>query len=266
MQPLALPGQSYTAALTPGLLAAIFGTLVPTATLTEGGYVQLPGEAGWWMPSGQIFYSPGDSDPPAQELATARAGFFVPRRAVDPFGAVTRAGYDGNALLPVTVTDPVGNTVTAINDYRVLQPAMVTDSNGNRVSAAFDALGQVTAIAVMGKTHEAVGDQLTGFAADLDDATLLAQFTDPLAGPAAILGNATSRFLYDLGAYQRTRSQAQPSPPATYTLARETHVSDLAAPPPYPGAPQVTKYQYRFAYFDGFGRAIQHKARPRPAQ
>ena len=56
----------------------------------------------------------------------------------------------------------------------------------------------------MGKTTESLGDLLTGFAADLDDATLLAQFADPLAGPAAILGNATTRFLYDLGAYQRT--------------------------------------------------------------
>ena len=234
LQPLALPGQSYTAALTPGLLAAIFGTLVTAATLTEGGYVQLPAETGWWIPSGQVFYSPGDSDPPAQELATARAGFFLPRRAVNPFGAVTRASYDGNALLPVTVTDPVGNTMTATNDYRVLQPATVTDPNGNRVSAAFDALGQVTAIAVMGKADEAVGDLLTGFAADLDGATLLAQFADPLACPAAILGDATSRFLYDLGAYQRTSTQVQPAPPATYTLARETHVSDLTAPAPTP--------------------------------
>lgn len=264
LQPGARPGQSYQAALTPGLLPPIFGTLVTTATLTEGGYVQLPGETGWWLPSGQVFYSPGDNDTPAQELAAARAGFFLPRRAVDPFGAITRAGYDGNAVLPVTVTDPVGNTVTASHDYRVLQPATVTDPNGNQVSAAFDALGQVTAVAVLGKTDEVAGDLLTGFAADLDDATLLAQFTDPLAGPAAILGEATSRFLYDLGAYQRTRTQAQPSPPATYTLARETHVSDLAAPPPYPGAPQTTKYQYQFAYFDGFGREVQRKAQAAP--
>ena len=264
VQPLALPGQSYQAALTPGLLAVIFGSLVTTATLAEGGYLQLPGETGWWMPSGQVFYSPGDSDPPAQELAAARAGFFLPRRAVNPFGAVTRAGYDANALLPVTVTDPVGNTTTASNDYRVLQTATVTDANGNRAAVAFDALGQVTAVALMGKADEAAGDLLTGFAADLDDATLLAQFSDPLAGPAAVLGDATGRFLYDLGAYQRTAAQAQPSPPATYTVVRETHVSDLAAPPPYPGAPQTTKYQYHFTYFDGFGREVQHKAQAAP--
>ena len=152
LQPLALPGQSYQAALTPGLLSAIFGALVPAATLTEGGYVQLAGETGWWKPSGRVFYSPGDSDTPAVELAAARAGFFLPRRAVDPFGAITRADYDGYALLPVTVTDPVGNVTTAASDYRVLLPATVTDPNGNRTAAAFDVLGLVTATAVMGKT------------------------------------------------------------------------------------------------------------------
>jgi len=263
LQARALVCQAYMAALTPGLLAAVFGSLVPAATLTEGGYVQLPGETGWWMRSGQLFYSPGDTDSPAQELANARNQFFMPRRAVDPFGAVTRVAYDKYTLLPATVTDPVGNTTTAGHDYRVLLPALVTDPNGNRVGAAFDAFGRVTATAVMGKTTEVAGDLLTGFSLDLDEATLVAQFTDPLGDPAAILGNATTRFLYDTGAYQRTETAAQPSPPAVYTLARETHVSDLATPP-YPGAPTTTSYQYHFAYCDGFGREIQHKARVAP--
>ena len=263
LQPQALTGESYQAALTPGLLSAIFGTLVPAATLTEGGYVQLPGETGWWTPSGRVYYSPGDSDTPTQELANALGQFFLPRRAVDPFGAISRAGYDGYVLLPVTMTDPVGNITTASNDYRVLSPATVTDPNGNRVSVAYDALGQVTATAVMGKTTETAGDLLTGFTADLDDATLIAQFTDPLSDPAAILGNATTRALYDLGAYQRTAVAPQASPPGVYMLARETHVSDLAAAPD-PGAPQTTRYQYHFAYSDGFGREIQRKAQVAP--
>jgi len=253
VQPRALPGQTYQAALTQGLMSAIFGPLVTAATLAEGGYLQLAGETGWWMPSGRVYYSPGDNDTPAQELAGALAGFFLPRRAVDPFGGITRVDYDSHILLPAMVTDPVGNTVTASNDYRVLQPATVTDPNGNRASAAFDALGHVTATAVMGKTTEALGDQLTGFTADLDDATLLAQLADPLANPAAALGNATTRFLYDLAAYQRTSMQAQPLPLAAYTLARETHVGDLAPA-------QTTKYQYHFTYVDGLGREVQHKA------
>jgi RHS repeat-associated protein len=253
LQSRALAGQTYQAALTPGLLSAIFGNLVTAATLAEGGYVQLTGETGWWMPSGRVYYSPGDDDTPGQELASATPGFFLARREVDPFGAITRVGYDDGLVLPVTVTDPVGNTVTASNDYRVLQPATVTDANGNRVCAAFDALGHVTASAVMGKTTETAGDLLTGFVIDLDDMALQAQFGDPLAGPAAILGNATTRFLYDLSAYQRTSGQAQPQPPAVYALARETHVSDLAPA-------QATRYQYHLTYFDGLGREIQHKA------
>jgi hypothetical protein len=96
----ALPGESYQAALTPGLLSAIFGPLVPAATLTEGGYVQLPGETGWWMPSGRVFYSAGDSDPPAVELASALGGFFLARRAIDPFGAISRADYRRRAHGP----------------------------------------------------------------------------------------------------------------------------------------------------------------------
>ena len=264
LQPLALPGQSYQAALTPGLLTAVFGALVPAATLAEGGYAQLPGEAGWWRPSTRVFYSPGDGDTAAVELTAARAGFFAPRRAVDPFGAIAHADFDRYALLPAAVTDAVGNVTAAASDYRVLLPATVTDPNGNRTSAAFDVLGQVTATAVMGKATESLGDLLTGFTVDLDAAALAAQFTDPLAGPAAILGDATSRFLYDLGAYQRTAAAAQPSPPASYTLARETHVSDLAAPPPYAGAPTTTRYQFDFCYCDGFGREIQRKAQVAP--
>lgn len=256
LEPLAIAGQSYRAALTPGLLSGIFGTLVPAATLTEGGYVQLAGETGWWMPSGRVFLSPGDSDTPAQELASARSQFFLPRRAVDPFGGINRIDYDAYALLPAKATDAVGNITAADNDYRVLKAATITDANGNRSSAAFDALGFVTATAVKGKTSEALGDLLTGFAIDLDEATLEAQFANPLAAPAALLGNATTRILYDIGAYWRTSGSAQPSPPAVYTLARETHVSDLGTG----GAPAATQYQYGLSYSDGFGREIQRKA------
>jgi RHS repeat-associated protein len=258
LQPRALIGQSYTAALTPGQLSAIFGALVPAATLTEGGYVQRPGSSNWWIPSGRLYYSPGDTDTPAQELAYALAHFFVPCRAVDPFGATARAGYDPYALLATSATDRVGNTSTATPDYRVLAPAIVTDPNGNRVAVAFDVFGFPTATAVMGKTTETLGDLLTGFTVDLDSATLLGQFTNPLSDPHGLIGDATTRTICDLDAYQRTATSAQPTPPAVYTLARETHVSDLTSPP-YPGAPQTTRYQYHFTYSDGLGRQIQTK-------
>lgn len=256
LQPRALAGESYAQALTPGLLSTILGGLVTPVILAEGGYVQLPSETGWWMPSGRIYFSPGDSDTPAQELAVARAHFFLPRRAVDPFGAISRVDYDAYDLLAATVTDPVLNVTTAGNDYRVMAPALVTDPNGNRTAVAFDSLASVTGTAVMGKSSEALGDTLNGFVADLDDATIAAQLSGPLANPAAILSQATTRVVYDYAAYYRTRTAAQPSPPVAYTLARETHVSDLPALP----AGQTTRFQYLFAYFDGFGRAIQRKA------
>ena len=252
LQPLGLTGESYKAALTPGLLTDIFGALVPAATLTEGGYVQLAGENGYWVPSGRIYYSDGASDTPAQELAVAQGDFFLPHRAVDPFGGTTRAAYDSYALLPVSTTDAVGNVTTATNDYRVMQPATIIDPNGNRASAAYDVLGFVTATAVMGKTTETLGDALTGFATDLDEATIVAQFTNPLASTSTLLGNATTRIIYDVNAYVRTSSSGQPSPPGTYTLARETHVSDVTG-----GA--TTQYQYAFGYCDGFAREIQRK-------
>ncbi|HEX5270483.1 MAG TPA: toxin TcdB middle/N-terminal domain-containing protein, partial [Gemmataceae bacterium] len=93
LQSRALPGRTWRLALTPGLLAAIFGPLVPDATLTEGGYVRLPGEQGWWIPSDLVYYSPGDADAPAAEFAEALAHFFLPRRAVNPFAAVARVSY-----------------------------------------------------------------------------------------------------------------------------------------------------------------------------
>jgi RHS repeat-associated protein len=259
LERLALPGETYHAALTPGLLNSIFGALVPTATLNEGGYVQLPARTNWWAPTGRVFYSPGDADPSATELATARAHFFLTRRTIDPFGSINRVDYDGYDLLPAKATDPLGNVTAATYDYLALQPVLVNDPNGNQTAAVFDCLGLLTGTAVMGKTTENLGDSLTGFVADLDDTTIQAHFSQPLTSPNAILGSATTRIVYDLAAYYRTRDATQPSAPGVYTLARETHLSDLAASP---GA--TTLYQHAFAYSDGFARVIQTKSQAKP--
>lgn len=252
LQAHALPGQSYRDALTPGLLSSIFGTLVPSTTLVEGGYVQVSGETGWWIPSGLLFYSAGDHDTATQELAVARSHFYLPRRTVDPFGAITRVDYDSYDLLATTATDPIGNMTTATYDYRVLQPFLVTDPNGNQTAIAFDTLALVVGTAVMGKTTETLGDSLTGFVSDLDDTTALTHLSDPLTDPGAILGKATTRMVYDIAAYYRSRGTSQPDPPVVYTLARETHVSDLTTQ-------QTTLYQHSFSYSDGFAREIQRK-------
>lgn len=251
----ALPGESYRLALTPGLITRIFGARVTDAILLEGGYVHPPGETDWWIPAGRIFYSPGDADTPAQELAEARAHFYQVRRAVDPFAAIGRITYDTYDLLPTIATDALGNITTAGNDYRVLRPFRSTDPNGNRSEVIFDCLGAVVGTALIGKAGE--GDSLIGFNPDLSDAAIQAVRDDPLNNPGTILGDATSRIVYDLFAYLRTRDLPNPDTPMVYTLARETHVSDLIGG-------QTTRFHHAFAYSDGFGREAQHKEQAEP--
>ena len=264
LEPRALHGESYQLALTPAHVARLFDGLVPDVALTEGGYVQLAGVEGWWMPSGRVFYSPDDAAAPA-ELAEARAHFFLPRRAVDAFGARTRVSYDAYDLLPATLTDAVGNATAAVNDYRVLQPSRVTDANGNRVEAAFDALGQVVGNAVMGKAAEGLGDTLAGFEPDLDEATLVAHFDDPLADPASILAGASARTLYDLFAYLRTRGALAPDPAAyggdikawvrdDANFERAMGIITLADPSAEPDPCSFDALEFRFARpMDGVG-------------
>ena len=73
-----------------------------------------------------------------------------------------------------------------------------------------------------------------------------------MANAALLLGQATTRIVYDLDRY-RTAQQ----PVFAATLARETHVSD---PLPAGGL----KVQLIFGYSDGFGREIQKKVQAEP--
>lgn len=284
LQPLALAGESYKLTFTPGLLTQVFQrngqTLLsdPGAVLCgrgpdQGGYVDLDGDGHWWIPSGRIFFSPISGDSPEEELAYARQHFFLPHRYRDPFhtNAVSTESfvtYDAYDLLLLETEDALGNRVTAgernasgaitqrTHDYRVLQPWLVSDPNRNRSAVAFDALGMVVGTAVMGKPEENVGDSLDGFVTDLDETTVLGHLQNPLADPHAILQKATSRLVYDLFAYWRAKDQPDPQPAVVYTLARETHESDLNG--------QKTKVQHSFSYSDGFGREIQKKIQAEP--
>jgi RHS repeat-associated protein len=283
----ALHGESYKLAFTPGLLAQVFKrngqALLPNAAdvlggqgADRGGYVDLDGNGHWWIPSGRVFLSPNSNDTAAQELAYARQHFFLTHRYRDPFhtNAVSTESiitYDGYDLLMLETRDTLGNRITVGerlpngnldptkpgNDYRILQPRLVMDPNRNRSAVAFDALGMVVGTAVMGKPEETLGDTLAGFEADLTATVVLDHLANPLANPHAILGPATTRLVYDLFAYQRSREQPNPHPAVVYALARETHDADLAPN-------QLTKIQYSFSYSDGFGREIQKKIRAEP--
>jgi RHS repeat-associated protein len=246
-----LPGDQYRLAFTPGLLARGLGGRAGDAELTEGGYVRLDGHDGWWIPGGQSRFSAGDGDSPAVELAEARAHFYRVRRMLDAFG-IRRDDYDPYDLLPVTAVDAVGNRHGARNDYRVLSAYEVSDPNGNRARVLFDALGHVVASAVSGKPGETLGDSLDGVVADPDPDVLVAHLADPLADPLSLLGNASTRLVYDSDAYLRTRDSAAPQPTVVWLIERETHVSDLV-----PGA--TTPVRHTLHYADAFGRDVQHK-------
>jgi len=259
LEPLALPYRSYRQAFTDSLVADLYGDHVDAGMLRAAGYLHQ--DAVWRLPSGRVFYSPADGDDLAAELDYARRHFFRPHRFSDPFGHTTTVSYDRYDLLVAQTRDPLGNLVTAGErdaasqvialalDYRVLAPRLVSDPNRNRVAVAFDTLGRVCGTAVMGKPEERLGDSLDGFEPDPPNAMVEAYFADPFGIGHELLGQATTRILYDMYAYRRSRGER---PAAVAVLARETHVSDLARS-------QRTRIQHRFSYSDGFGREIQHK-------
>lgn len=278
LQSLALPFESYKLAFTPGLVAEVYSGRANDAMLEdEGRYVHTEGDANWWIPSGRIFYSLNPTDTPAQELAYARSHFFLPHRYRNPFhteavSTESVVSFDAYDLLLEETRDALGNRVTVgerdaggvitrhAQDYRALQPALVMDPNRNRSEVAFDALGMVVGTAVMGKPEENLGDSLAGFNADLTQSEIDQFLADP-KGPmaATLLGDATTRVVYDLTAYWREPDPTKKPPAVAATLARETHVSDLQAG-------QQSKIQVSLSYSDGFGREIQKKIQAEPGQ
>ena len=235
---LALPFQTYRLAFTPDLLERIYGNRVNNLLLIdEGRYVLRDGL--WWIPSGrQIF----DAE-----------HFYLPIQAIDPFQQIYTTSYDDYALLTVQTEDPLGNRVGVENDYRVLQPRQLTDPNNNRAKVLFDALGMVAATAVMGKEGDNQGDLLDETVrSELLIEDVEAFNADPLGAATALLGNATTRIIYDL---ERFRRSGEPALAAT--LTRETHVGN-------PLPPEGLKIQVGFGYSDGFGREIQSKVQAEP--
>lgn len=289
VESMALSGESYQLAFTPGLLTQIYQRSQagqPTENLLSnpaqilgsqgpggGGYVDLEGNGSWWIPSGRMYYSPQSGDASAQELDYAQQHFFMANRYRDPFhtdgvSTETVVHYDTYDLLALETQDPVGNRVTVGerdragnltlqgHDYRVLQPQLMMDVNRNRMAVTFDALGMVVGTSVRGKPEEKLGDSLEGFEPDLVESTVLDHLANPLANPLSILGDATTRLVYDLFAYQRTKTDDNPQAAVVYTLLRETHAAEPEG--------QQSRVQHSFSYSDGFGREIQKKIQAEP--
>ena len=294
LQSLALPGESYKLAFTPGLLDAGLPApqrsadraLLPDPAAVLGGQA---GDQGGYLQS-QALKADGrfperrrrplvDSLRPvvlhhrprrhaATELAEARQHFFLPRRYRDPFGQDAVVDFDANDLLMVETRDALGNRVTVdANDYRVLQPRLVSDPNRNQTEVAFDTLGMVVGTAVMGKPLPAPveGDSLAGFVADLTQAQLDAFFdaADPHANARRAAAETPPRASSTTSTASAAPGRRNPDDPTQWqpacaaTLARETHVSD-------PLPPQGLKIQLSFSYSDGFGREIQKKIQAEP--
>jgi RHS repeat-associated protein len=252
LESLALPGEGHRLAFTAGLIERVYGNRVNNAMLDQCGYVLGEDQQTRWIPSGRVFYSPGLSDTPADELAFAQRHFFATYRTLDPFGNTALTLSDPYILLVSETRDALSNRVVAEQDYRVLQPFRVTDPNGNRGEVAFDTLGLLVGTAVMGKVGETRGDSLADFATNLTTQQRDAFLADPMTQAAALLGSASSRIVYDL---ERFRREGQPVFAAL--LARETHASD---PAPAAGL----RLQVSLSYSDGFGREIQKKLAANP--
>ncbi len=218
---LALAYQKYDLAFTADILAQdeLEGR-IGDELLAEGGWRNdIDADPGhWWKPSGVRLFDDDRSERPWER-------FYLPVGVEDPFGATSTIAYDDYHLLAQRTEDALGNVTTTRNDYRILKPWEVTGPNGNRSRAAFDARGMVVATAAVGKNGEG----------------------DTLADP-------TTRFEYDLFAYERTRHTDEPKPNWAHGWARETH-----------GDPD-TRWQETRTYSDGFGRAILTKKQAEDGQ
>ncbi len=264
IETLAVPAESYRLAFTPGLVSQNYGqtgllanpvTVMSGNGGDQGGYVDLDNDGHWWVRSGKSFFDrladhSNPSQTAAQELATARQHFFLPQKFVDPFNAVTTVEYDFYQLAVIRTENFLGNETRAEIDYRVLQTWAITDMNGNRSEMAFDALGLVSASAILGTNQES-GDSLQNLVIDLTEKEVQNFLQDPLALAASLLGKATVRLVYDVDRYFNQGKAA-----VSAALMRERHVN---SPKAGPSPVEVT-----FNYSDGMGRNIQSKIQAEP--
>lgn len=236
-------------------------------------YVHSEGDANWWIRTGEKFFSPSGGT--TDELTFARQHFFNLHRSRDPlhqdttFDTEVHVRYDKYDLLVEETRDAVGNRLTvgernidpdkelihAAQDYRLLRPLATMDPNRNQSKVAYDILGRVVALAVLGKPGQAVGDRIEGVPG-ADDPTVKSYFRSPLGALSKdLLARATTRYLYDAFAYMKTKSSQHPRPVASSSIKRDVHQSDIL-----PGGRQ-TRLFHEFSYTNGYGAVIQTKTR-----
>lgn len=259
-QVLALPGESFQLALTPGLIGKIYQRIdedgkpvlldvdMSQRLCKDGGYVLLDGKL--WIPSGTLgFSSPSSSSsslPTPELFEQARDHFFTFKSFRNTFGE-RFIEFDSHDLLPVREIDAVGNTKAAYNNYVHLLPEGASDINGNRTQVLRSPLGEVVASAVMGKEEQdgqvPVGDSLTGLNWSPSDAQKDRFLSDPESEMADLLGDASTRTIF-IPQYSPKTS----IPFAKATISRATHAADEIP---------TGDLLVQFAYYDGLGRQIQ---------
>jgi RHS repeat-associated protein len=282
MESLALPYEIYKQSFTPGLAKQVYvdsGKVSQTDLdnlLTSAGYIHNDSDSNWWTLSGKVFYSSGTGDTPEQEVVEARSHFFIPRRFKNPFSTIRAPGetfvsYDSYDLMPQETRDALNNRTTVGerdvdptvgllsrgHDYRLMRPRIIMDTNRNRSAIVYDILGMVVGTIVAGKPEESKGDSDHGFTANLPQSITSAYLQDPLMKGASILSEATTRVVYDMFAYSRTKVQPNPQPPVVSVLSRTTHNSELKTG-------EVSNITYSFSYSDGLGRVVQSKIQAEP--
>lgn len=243
---------------------------------SECNYVRVPKRSGWWMSSSEAFFSPSRKSTAQEELQQAKKHFFVIRRSRPPWDRPNKPAesfytFDQYDLLVQEARDPYDNRITVGerdinpslplikmgNDYRLLAPFLVMDANRNRSQVLFDVLGNVIAAAAMGKPEENVGDSLDNVERNLSRQEMECFFRNPTDSSLKLLGNATTRTIFDFFSYYRTKGSQQPQPNWVSSLSRETHVSDLTD-----GA--SSRVFVTMSYSDGSGRSVQTKVQCEP--
>ena len=264
LESLALPGESYKLAFTPGLLAQVYRRprrptrCSPTRAATCTARATATG--GCRRAAASSRRTPATrrrrSWPSRASTSSCRSACAI-RSATSTDGRATTR-YD---LLPIaTRATPLGNTRAASSTTtaccsRAWSPTRTATAR----EVAFDALGMVVGTAVMGKagrrpratrwTASQPISTTTTVAAHLADAARRSARASCRAPP-----RASSTTSSPTSAREPTRSRSRPW--STRWRARPT------MPTSAPGEP--TRVQHSFAYSDGFGREIQKKIQAEP--
>lgn len=277
--PRGLAAETFTLALTDGLLDAVFAPAgqVPDPLLDwevlparDGGaattardLLRDPGGGGYrpggvvGAPDEQLWIGSGRPGYPASPLSA----FFQPDRYISPFGARTEVTYGAGGLFVESSTDARGNTARVVRfDHRILAPAELIDQNGRHSEVAFDVHGRAIAAAVKGMPRGGgwEGDDLAALAASyalrnpgpqLVEAFSTAAQPDMVAARTWLAG-ATTRILHDLGGRP---GQWELRMPSVCSISRERH-RDAATP-----------LSITLQCSDGSGRVLMTKAQAEPA-